>query len=109
MQVLQIIREALYNIVRHSQATQASVSLFFRDEKMIIKIEDNGIGIDIEHKRQRHHGVIIMQERTLSLGGDLVIVGNPESGTQISITFLPKFVKTSQWETLSLKYCITPT
>ncbi len=93
MQVLQIIREALYNIVRHSRATQASISLKYRQGKLIVNIDDNGVGIDIENKRQRHHGVIIMQERALNLGGELEVNGRPKNGTQIIFSFQPKIVQ----------------
>ena len=90
MQILQIIRESLYNIVRHSQAQHASVSLIFNEPELVIQIQDDGVGFDLEAEHQRHHGLIIMQERAFSLNGQLKLSGAPGEGTLISITFEPK-------------------
>ena len=90
MQILQIIRESLYNIVRHSQAQHASVSLAFNEPLLVIHIQDDGVGFDLEAEHQRHHGLIIMQERAFSLNGQLKLSGAPGEGTLISITFEPK-------------------
>ena len=90
MQILQIIRESLYNIVRHSQAQHASVSLLYNDPMLDIQIQDDGVGFDLEAEHQRHHGLIIMQERAFSLNGQLKLSGAPGQGTLIRITFEPK-------------------
>ena len=90
MQILQIIRESLYNIVRHSQARHASVSLLYNEPQLDIQIQDDGVGFDLEAEHQRHHGLIIMQERAFSLNGQLKLSGAPGQGTLIRITFEPK-------------------
>lgn len=90
MQILQIIRESLYNIVRHSQAQHASVSLIYDEPELIIQIQDDGVGFDLEAEHARHHGLIIMQERAFSLNGQLKLSGAPGQGTVIRITFEPK-------------------
>lgn len=90
MQVLQIIRESLYNIVRHSKALHASVSLIYSEPALDIQIQDDGVGFDLEAEHQRHHGLIIMQERAFSLNGQLKLSGAPGQGTLIRITFEPK-------------------
>lgn len=43
-----IIKEALTNIAKHSKATKAGVSFEHRDNRLIISITDNGVGIDAE-------------------------------------------------------------
>lgn len=92
MQILQIIRESLYNIVRHSQAQHASVSLIYNEPQLDIQIQDDGVGFDLEAEHQRHHGLIIMQERAFSLNGRLKLSGAPGQGTLIRITFEPKLI-----------------
>lgn len=92
MQILQIIRESLYNIVRHSQAQHASVSLIYNEPQLDIQIQDDGVGFDLEAEHQRHHGLIIMQERAFSLNGQLKLSGAPGQGTLIRITFEPKLI-----------------
>jgi len=90
MQILQIIRESLYNIVRHSKAQHASVSLNYNEPTLGIQVQDDGVGFDLEAEHQRHHGLIIMQERAFSLNGQLKLSGAPGQGTLICITFEPK-------------------
>ena len=90
MQVLQIIRESLYNIVRHSQAQHAKVSLVYSDPLLTIQIQDDGVGFDLNAEHARHHGLIIMQERAFSLDGQLKLSAEPGQGTLIRITFEPK-------------------
>ena len=92
MQILQIIRESLYNIVRHSQAKHASVSLIYKEPQLDIQIQDDGVGFDLEAEHQRHHGLIIMQERAFSLNGRLKLSRAPGQGTLICITFEPKLI-----------------
>ena len=93
MQILQIVREALYNIVRHSQASKASVSLTYKKPQLVIRIKDNGVGFDFHKKDQRHHGLIIMQERAFRLNGKMKIYGTLNKGTQINIPFTPKLAQ----------------
>lgn len=90
MQALQVIREALYNIVKHSQATTAVVSLHYQGALLVISIKDDGVGFSREQKSERHHGLTIMQERAFNLGGKLRVSGMENKGTEISISFAPK-------------------
>lgn len=86
--VLQIIREALANIVYHSQATQATVRLTQApDRKIVVEIEDNGIGIPPQAKRMHHYGLAIMRERARSLGGELLIEARSSNGTRVRLQF----------------------
>ncbi len=90
IQVLQIIREALYNIVRHSRADHARISLAFRVNSYRLRISDNGIGLNPERRKLRHHGLVIMQERTRRLDGNMRISTPKDGGTLIEIHFIPR-------------------
>ncbi len=88
VQLLQIIREGLSNMIRHSQATTAQVSLHYNNNSPIsIRIEDNGIGLPKTYNRDRHHGIIIMQERVLALNGNIQFKENLGGGTIVLIKF----------------------
>jgi len=88
--VLQIVREALSNVVHHSKATQARVSLGFKDDKSIVVcVEDNGIGIPQKAERTHHYGRTIMRERASSLQGDLQIESLNHGGTRVCLRFQP--------------------
>ncbi|MCF6199403.1 MAG: type IV pili methyl-accepting chemotaxis transducer N-terminal domain-containing protein [Hyphomicrobiaceae bacterium] len=90
--ILQIIREALSNIVRHSGASSAKVALRFDEARLItLEIEDNGNGLDqgemdLQHQ---HYGLTIMRERAQGLGGELIVDSKAGKGTRLSLSFMP--------------------
>jgi two-component system nitrate/nitrite sensor histidine kinase NarX len=97
--VLQIVREALSNVIHHSKATGARVSLGFEDgERILICVEDNGLGIPQKAERTHHYGQAIMRERANSLHGDLRIEPQDQGGTRVCLRFQPA---TSQQNRLS--------
>ncbi|WP_227515664.1 sensor histidine kinase [Acinetobacter qingfengensis] len=45
--LLRVAEESLTNIIKHSQATQVKVQMFYNDQQqLILEIQDNGIGFD---------------------------------------------------------------
>lgn len=92
--VLQIVREALSNVVHHSKATQAWVSLGYEDEgQILVSVEDNGIGIPHQAERTHHYGLAIMRERASSLRGVLLIEPQQHGGTSVSLRFQPATIQ----------------
>lgn len=88
--VLQVVREALSNVVRHSKANHAEVSLTCtEDGKVTVQILDNGIGIEKNADRLHHHGLTIMQERARTLRGTISMSRRPISGTEVILVFTP--------------------
>ncbi|MCW8921164.1 MAG: histidine kinase [Sedimenticola sp.] len=86
--VLQVIREALSNVVRHSGAKNATVALTGGGETPIhVSIVDDGRGIPPAPERPRHYGLAIMDERVRSLGGTITIEPAPGGGTQVVFEF----------------------
>jgi signal transduction histidine kinase len=85
--LMRISQEALTNIARHANATQAVLSLRLSEKHIHLTVEDNGIGIPLPDgtKRHRSHGLKIMQERAEALEGTLHIVSNPGNGTKIEV------------------------
>lgn len=88
VQIDRIIKEALSNSRRHSQATKVNVTITRNDSYLEILIEDNGIGFSTkqimkDHSNQR--GIEIMKERAYSLHGDLTITSSPGSGTRVEL------------------------
>ncbi len=88
---LQIIREALSNVVKHAQATQCKLTLRQDEEGYIhICIDDNGIGINTQTSPTGHYGLNILTERAQSLSGKIHI-GTLQPGTRIHAQFLPQY------------------
>lgn len=85
-----IAQEALNNIAKHAGATQVSVVLEKRGERIILIIEDDGKGfapgkISVPEKSGRGLGLLGMQERATLIGGDVEIESAPGSGTTIYV------------------------
>jgi signal transduction histidine kinase len=91
-QVLQIAREALSNIARHSRATRATIRLAGGDGGLTLEIVDNGDGFDPDAVRGAdHHGLGNIRGRARSVGGDATIESEAGIGTRI-IVRLPSTV-----------------
>lgn len=84
--IFRIVQEALTNILRHSGATRASVSLFGDTDQLVLSVQDNGKGISeqVMQFRPERMGVGIggMRQRVKQLGGELRIV-NTHPGTLV--------------------------
>jgi len=85
--MMRIFQAGLTNIVRHSQATEVTVSLCKRDDRMLLELTDNGCGISPEQlASSKSFGLMGMYERARSCGGDLKIVCSPEGGTTLDLS-----------------------
>ncbi len=81
-----ITQEALQNVVKHSEATQAEVELVRRSADIELCISDSGRGFDVESaKRAAGLGLISMRERLRLVGGHLSIESEPSRGTRIRV------------------------
>ncbi|MDF3867336.1 histidine kinase [Pseudomonas denitrificans (nom. rej.)] len=89
--VLQIVREALSNVVRHAQATQAKVTLFEdAEDQVCITVDDDGVGFDAAQSRNGHYGLSIMRERSQTLEAAFSIAPREPQGTRVSVRFAHK-------------------
>lgn len=80
-----IAQEALTNVLRHSEARCARVSLAVRGREVTLKIEDDGRGIPNEHVEDPTSlGLAGMRERAHLLGGELVIASRAGRGTTVT-------------------------
>ena len=83
--VVHIVREALSNCARHSQAAHGLVTVL-RDNGMLkIEINDDGIGFNPEDAKRDGHGLANMAARAREMGGQLAVVSSPRQGTKIVI------------------------
>ena len=88
--LLQIVREAIANTVRHAHASQVHVALSYgQDHRVRVVIEDDGRGLPSLQSDDRHYGLSIMRERANSLGGELALEPREGGGTRVSVSFAP--------------------
>lgn len=94
--ILQIIREAITNAVKHAQASRIELQCKHGDNnKVIFKVVDNGIGIADNPYKDHHYGLSTMQERADWVNGELDIgsssvEGVTGGGTTVALTFIPE-------------------
>jgi signal transduction histidine kinase len=63
------VKEALNNVVKHSQSSIVRINVTVQD-RMIIEIQDDGIGIDLEKLRKFGNGLNNMKKRMASINGE---------------------------------------
>lgn len=87
---LQIVREALANAVKHAGASEVKVQVAFQSPQVQIRVLDNGKGLPDAGQPPAHYGLIIMQDRTRTLGGKIRIQNREQGGVEVALTFVPK-------------------
>ncbi|CAN5211520.1 hypothetical protein BH10ACI1_BH10ACI1_19600 [soil metagenome] len=86
-----IAQECLNNIVKHSKATKADVSVFRENENISLNIRDNGGGFDAENLNgQRGLGLNGIAERVKILRGTFSITSEISKGTSVSVKIEPQ-------------------
>lgn len=85
--LFRICQEALTNVMRHSGATRAEISLRKRRNGIEMRIGDNGRGIERRAIGDPLSvGLIGMRERTIHCGGAITITGKSGAGTTVKVT-----------------------
>jgi len=88
--LLQIAREALSNALKHSGASEVTVTAVQQGRQVKVSITDNGCGVPDNAERTNHYGLIIMRDRAQSLRGDCQVRRRESGGTEVVVTFIPE-------------------
>ncbi len=88
--LFRVIQEAVSNIAKHANASNADINLHFRRGAIAVHIKDDGRGFDVEEaisskERPRGLGLLGMKERVELVNGTLSIESRPGGGTEINI------------------------
>jgi signal transduction histidine kinase len=83
--LFRIAQEAVINAARHAEATRVGIDVRERDGRIILTIEDDGVGFDASAPGSGpdHWGLKNMRERARAVGGTLHITTTPGAGTRI--------------------------
>jgi signal transduction histidine kinase len=84
-EVVNILREAVSNSVRHAQARTVSVRAIRDDGAVVLAVQDDGAGFE-PAEAGPGHGLGNMQARATALGGTLEVISAPGKGTRILLT-----------------------
>lgn len=80
--IYRIIQEALTNVRKYAEVSEARVTVRELDDAVRVMIEDKGQGFDME-KESLGVGLFSMDERARSVGGEFSILASPGKGTKI--------------------------
>ena len=80
--LFRIAQEGLQNVIRHSQATHASVRLHTSSGRVWLHITDDGVGFD-ERTVALGLGFASIRERLKAMDGDFTIDSAPGRGTRL--------------------------
>lgn len=100
--VYRIIQETLANVAKHAEATMASIVAVFRNSALVVVIEDDGKGFDVDKVMAEAHekrlGLSGMRERASLIGGKFTIESQPGDGAAFFLEVPLKPVQELQYE-----------
>lgn len=85
--LIQLIREATINAIKHADATRISIKCNESDGDVVVTIEDDGVGFEHSNAKLNHYGMSIMQERAARLNGELTIDASPKTGCKVTLKY----------------------
>jgi signal transduction histidine kinase len=89
--LFQIIRELLFNVVKHAGTDRASVTLREEAGQLVIQVSDEGRGFEVETltaEPKEGFGLLSIRERLGLFGGRLQLTSRPGEGTRATV-YLP--------------------
>jgi len=85
--LVRITQEFIQNSIKHSKCKMITIELNELDDKIYLKLSDDGIGFNIAKIHLNGIGISNMKKRTEMLGGNFDLRSTLQTGTQLCITF----------------------
>ncbi len=82
-----ITQEAVSNAMRHGKARRIDINLSSRNRRIILTVEDDGVGLPESWQTSPGLGTRIMAHRAQMIGADFSIEPNPTGGTLVTCSF----------------------
>jgi signal transduction histidine kinase len=79
------VQEALANVAKHARSGLVNVSLERTAERVVVTVQDDGIGFDDRRSRRGAFGLLGIRERLAALGGSLLIDSQRGRGTTLTM------------------------
>ncbi|MEK4424683.1 sensor histidine kinase [Solibacillus sp. FSL K6-1523] len=83
--LFRIAQEALSNTLRHAKANEVELLFIARDQLAILRIQDNGLGFDVDGDKTSSYGLRNIAERAVEIGCTYKIVSVPNEGTIVEV------------------------
>lgn len=85
-QIYRVVQESLTNVTRHSQASEACVTVLLHENQLTVSVADNGRGLTPDRNVDSGLGFGIMRHRARLIGGELAIRDATAGGLQLVLT-----------------------
>ncbi len=82
----QITLEAITNVEKHAQASAVKVTFIARDGRVVLRIDDDGIGLNTSVPRADRYGMVGMRERAEGIGASVRVDSPTTGGTSVTVT-----------------------
>lgn len=83
--LFRILQESISNTLRHAKANKLEVLLIQRDDLIIMRIVDDGVGFEVEEGKAGSYGMQNMHERAVEVGGTLKVISVKNKGTRLEV------------------------
>lgn len=84
--LFRIVQELLSNVLRHSKANELEVYLKKVDQRVQLRVIDDGVGFNLDKENSGSYGLPNIKERIAGLGGNVKIISFPSQGTSVDIS-----------------------
>jgi signal transduction histidine kinase len=87
--LFRVLQESLTNVARHANASNVQVSLVRKNNRLYMRIADDGVGMfPNERRKAKSFGLIGIRERISAIGGEMTVESTIGQGTEL-ILWLP--------------------
>ncbi|MDE1998179.1 MAG: histidine kinase, partial [Burkholderiales bacterium] len=84
--IFRCVQESLTNVMRHAQASHVDITMNCQNDKLYLRIVDNGVGfLPATVLARQAFGLKGMRERVQAWGGQMLIISQPGAGATIDI------------------------
>jgi signal transduction histidine kinase len=77
------IKEALNNAVKYSEASELHLEIHWRDQRLVVVVQDNGKGFDPAAVNPERNGLTNLRQRMNELGGTFRVTSSPGHGCRV--------------------------
>lgn len=82
-QLFRIVREAVFNALRHAEPRSIVIALKSEAERLIVEVRDDGSGLPVGRNSSEGMGIASMRYRAGIVGGQLELESQPGEGTVV--------------------------
>lgn len=83
--LFRILQEAVANSLKHASAKRIRVHLVKSVSRLLLQVEDDGVGMCSEPQKQTSYGLRTMEERAVQVGGSIDWLSLPGRGTRVEV------------------------